>query len=59
MDARTRKLTVKLKDPELAAALVKAGFHNPAKIRAASDKELKEIPGIGSATVTNLRKKLG
>ena len=59
MDARTRKLTVKLKDPELAAALVKAGFHNPAKIRAASDKELKAVASVGSATVAILRRKIG
>ena len=35
---KAHKLAVKLKDKDLAAALVAAGFDNPAKIRKAKDK---------------------
>jgi hypothetical protein len=45
MDAKTQKLAVKLRDPDLAAALVAAGLDTPAKIRAASDEELARVKG--------------
>jgi len=45
MNTKTTKLTRKLGDKELAEALVKAGFDNPAKLRAASDKALRDAVG--------------
>lgn len=44
---KARKLAAKLKDKELAEALVAAGFDNPAKIRKASDKDLEKAVGKG------------
>lgn len=55
MDARTQKLAIKLKDRELAEALVNAGLDNPAKIRQAKDKDLEII--VGKAKVAKLRGK--
>ena len=52
------KLAIKLKDPALAEKLQAAGFTNPSQIREASDKELKAINGIGSATLRDIRAKL-
>ena len=52
------KLAVKLQDAELAAALTEAGFDNPRKIRDASDKDLKAIPGLGDVAVRKIRAKL-
>jgi len=57
MDARGLKLAMKLGDPELAEKLVRAGFDNPAKLRAASDKQLKAVPGVGQASLDKIRKK--
>jgi len=45
MNTKTTKLARKLGDRELAGALVKAGFDNPAKLRAASDKALRDAVG--------------
>ena len=56
--SNTRKLAQKLKDKELAAALVEAGFDNPAKIRAASDKDLEKVKGVGKAKVGKIRDKI-
>jgi len=58
LDAKTKKLGMKLGDGALAEALVAAGFDNPAKIRKASDKALEEVPGIGKAKRAEIRKKL-
>jgi len=52
-----RKLTAKLGDADLAAALVAAGFANPAQIRDASDKELEAVPGIGKVKRGQIRAK--
>jgi len=52
------KLAIKLQDAELAAALAEAGYTNPRKIRNASDKDLKAIPGLGDAAVGKIREKL-
>jgi len=52
------KLGIKLQDAELAAALTEAGFDNPRKIRDASDKDLKAIPGLGDVAVRKIRAKL-
>jgi DNA integrity scanning protein DisA with diadenylate cyclase activity len=54
----TGKLARKLGDPRLAAALVEAGFDNPAKIRKATDKELRAIDGVGPATLKAIRGKV-
>jgi len=56
--AAVQKLAMRIGDPELAALLVKAGFDCPAKVRAASDKDLEAVKGIGKGSVRNLRKKL-
>jgi hypothetical protein len=40
-----RKLTHKLRDAELARALVAAGLDTPRKIKAASDEELEAAAG--------------
>jgi len=58
MDARTQKLALKLRDAKLAELLVLAGLDNPAKVRAASDQELRAIDGVGPATVKALRARL-
>ena len=51
------KLAIKLKDAELAAKLTEAGYTNPRKIRNASDKDLRAIPGLGQATLAKVREK--
>ena len=56
--AAAQKLAMKLGDSELASALVTGGFDNPAKIRAATDRELRAIRGIGKASVDKIREKL-
>jgi len=57
MDAQKLKLAMKLRDPELAEKLVRAGFDNPAKLRAASDKQLKAVSGVGQSALDKIRKK--
>ena len=42
-------------DKDIAETLVKAGYAMPAKIRKASDNELKAIKGIGQASVNSIR----
>jgi hypothetical protein len=49
------KLAVKLRDVELAAKLTEAGYDNPRKIRDASDKDLRAIPGLGAAALGKIR----
>jgi hypothetical protein len=58
MDVQTAKLAKKLRDAELAAALVAAGFRNPASIRGAKDSELEAISGVGKVTKDKIRDKL-
>ena len=58
MDARIQKLTAKLGDAAVAAALVGAGFDNPAKIRKATDKDLEAVKGVGKATRAAIRAKI-
>jgi len=41
--------------PETAEALVNAGFDTPRKIKAATNKDLEAVKGIGAATVAGLR----
>jgi ERCC4-type nuclease len=40
-----------------AEALVKAGLDTPRKIKAASDKEIEAVPGIGKAKRAELRER--
>ena len=58
MDQKVQKLGMKIGDPALAKVLVKAGFDNPAKVRLATDGQLRDIPGVGAATLAKLRKRL-
>jgi len=51
------KLAVKLQDAELAAALTEAGFDNPRKIRDAKDKDLRAVPGLGTAAIRKIRER--
>ena len=45
MNTKAGKLARKLGDKELAQELVKAGLDNPAKLRAASDKAIRDVVG--------------
>ena len=58
MEAKIRKLGIKLRDRELAEKLVLAGFDNPAKIRKAADGELEDVKGIGKASVEKIRQRI-
>ena len=58
MDIRAKKMT-KFVDAKLVPALLAAGFDTPRKIKAASDSQLRAIPGIGTATVKTIRERLG
>ena len=51
------KLAIKLKDKALAERLIEAGFTSPAAIREASDKDLREIDGVGPVTLKAIRAK--
>lgn len=55
MDARARKLAIKLGDAELAEKLVQAGIDSPAKIKNAKDADLKKLKGIGPGTLKKIR----
>ena len=55
---KAHKLAVKLKDKDLAQALVAAGYDNPAKIRAASDADLERVKGVGKAGKDKIRAKI-
>ena len=46
MNTKAGKLAHKLGDKELAGALVEAGLDNPAKLRAASDKAIRDVVGV-------------
>ena len=54
---KQHKLAVKLKDTDLARALVAAGFDNPAKLRKAKDKDLEKVPGVGKGKLAQVRAK--
>lgn len=41
--------------PSAAQALAAAGFDTPAKIKKASDEELRAVEGVGDATLEKLR----
>lgn len=57
MDIRVNKLAYFV-DRELAEKMVAAGYDSPKAIKTATDADLLAIKGIGSATVTALRKRL-
>lgn len=59
MDQRVTKLAHKLGDKELSAKLVAAKLDTPRKIKAATDKQLKAIQGVGDATLADVRKRIG
>lgn len=57
---RTRSLAIRLArqsgiGEEIAEALVKAGFKTPADIKAATDRELVDVEGVGRATLPQIR----
>lgn len=56
MDPLVAKLARLLGDLELAGTLVGAGFNTPHVIRKATNKQLKEVDGIGVAQVRLIRK---
>ena len=58
MNARVQRLGKVLKDEALAQALAAAGLDTPAKVKAAGDKDLEKIPGVGKATREKIRAKL-
>lgn len=57
MNARVEKLARLGLDRSDAEKLVEAGIDAPSKIKTATDGELKAIPGIGAATVRELRER--
>lgn len=57
MDARVLKLDHLLKDKELAARLVRAGLSTPRLIKAATNRELLAVEGVGPVTMRLLREK--
>ena len=58
MDAYASRLAVHLGDEALAAMLVKAGFKLAKQVKAATDKDLLAVPGIGKATLKQIRERL-
>ena len=57
MDARVRKLQLKGIDLRDAQALVAAGFATPRDIKAASDRELRAVEGVGPAKLKQIRER--
>lgn len=58
MNPKVQKLAMKLSDVKLAELLVKGGFDNPASIRKANDKDLKDVAGLKQADVKAIRDRL-
>jgi len=60
MDARTRRLIKHYKlNSAVAQALIDAGLTTPRLIKAASDEELRNVEGIGQATLDDIRDRRG
>ena len=57
MNPSIQKLAIKLKDADLAALLVHAGFTSPSLIKRASDRQLLDVRGVGGATLAQIREK--
>ena len=55
MNSLVSKLVARLGDRELAEILAEAGYGLPSDIRRATNKELKEIEGIGVRQVRAIR----
>ena len=56
MTRRALKLEIKFKlTPEIAEALFAAGFTGTTKVREAKDSVLREVSGVGAATLQKLR----
>ena len=57
MNPMVRKLVVLGLAEKDAEALIKAGLDTPRKIKAASDKAIEAVPGIGKAKRAELRER--
>ena len=55
MEPKTAKLAHKLSDAALAGKLVEAGFDTEGKIKRATNKELRELAGLGQAELKRVR----
>ena len=55
MDHRITKLKRKLGDAELAGKLVNVGLDTPRKLKAADDKDIKAISGVGQSGADKVR----
>jgi len=55
MDARAKKLTHFGIEKGIAEKLVNAGFDLPKKIKNATNAQLRQLEGIGDATVAKIR----
>jgi NAD-dependent DNA ligase len=53
------KLNIKLADRALSRKLAEAGLTTPKKIKAATDRQLKSIQGVGDAAVQSIRDRIG
>ena len=59
MDPRANKLNHRLNDRDLAEKLVAAGLDTARKIKAATDRQIKAVQGIGDATLSVIRERIG
>ena len=55
MDQRVFKLNHRLHDCELAERLIAAGLDTPRKIKAASDKQVEGVEGVGKSALETIR----
>jgi len=55
---KVQKLAIKLRDGTLALRLVQAGLDSPAKIRRATNAELRKVDGVGPVAVKAIRRRL-
>ena len=57
MNARVQKLQRLGLEQADAEALVKAGLDTPARLKAATDKQIEAVPGVGKAKRAELRER--
>ena len=57
MNARVQKLQQLGLERTDAEALVKAGLDTPARLKAATDKQIEAVPGVGKAKRAELRER--
>ncbi len=55
MDPSTVKLAKKLNDAALAGKLVAAGFDTPGNIERTTNRDLRELAGLGQAELKQVR----